>query len=58
MIDDLYKFIKDCLNNNTFSLAKRDIICFNFYVEVIMELNELYFLYEKDIDLDLNAKNF
>ena len=58
MFDDLYKFIKDCLNNNPFSLTKRDIIRFNFYVEVIMELNELYFLYEKDIDLDLNAKNF
>ena len=60
MIDDLYKFIKDCLNNNPFSLTKREIINFNFNVEVIMKFNELYFLYEKDIniDLDLNAKNF
>ena len=52
MIDDLYKFIKDCLNNNPFSLTKRDIISYNFFAEVILEFNELYFLYEKDIDLD------
>ena len=56
VIDDLFKFIKDCLNNNSFLLAKRDIINYNFYVEVIMEFNELNFLYEKDVDLDLNAK--
>ena len=57
MIDDLYKFIKDCLNNNPFSLTKRDIIIYNFFVEVILEFKKLYFLYEKDIDIDLNSKN-
>ena len=56
VIDDLYKFIKDCLNNNSFSLTKRDIINYNFYAGVIMEFNELNYLYEKDVDLDLNAE--
>ena len=54
-IEDLYQFIKDCLKNHSFSITKRDITNYNLFIEVLREFNELNFIYENNVDLDLNA---
>ena len=55
-IEDLYSFLKENLNycDATFSIIKKDITNFNFFVEVITEFNELKnYIYNDDLDVKI-----
>ena len=50
-IHDLYEFLQIYLKDNKYSITKRDITNYNLFIEILNQFNELYYMYEENVDV-------
>ena len=52
-IDELYKCLQIYLKDNEYSIAKRDITNYNLFIEILNDFNELFYIYQDNVDVKL-----